>query len=342
MSVAALPQLPAEDMAAANEVVRVEHLSHAYGRRHALRDVSFTVGPAQILGLLGPNGSGKTTLFRILSTLIRPGDGTALIGGGDVRREPDAVRRRIGVVFQSPTVDLKLTARENLVHQGHLYGLRGSTLRSRVDEMLTRVGLLERADELVEKFSGGMQRRVEIAKGLLHKPQVLLLDEPTNGLDPGTRRDLWDYLKLLRDSEGITILITTHLMEEAERCDRLLILDEGSVVASGTPLELRSSIGGDVVWLQTPEAHSLSAAITRRFTATAAVIEGKVRVEIANGHRFAAEVVDAFRGDITAVSISKPTLEDVFIQRTGHRFWTAQAGNAGVEAVGPDRQEEHR
>ena len=210
-------------------VIEIKDLRHRYGDRAALNGVSFTVGEGEIFGLLGPNGSGKTTLFRILSTLMLPSDGRALIAGFDPSRQPDEVRRRIGVVFQSKSVDIKLTATENLWHQGHLYGLRGALLQERIREMLQRVGLADRAREKVETFSGGMQRRVELAKGLMHRPSVLLLDEPSTGLDPGARRDLWQYLQELRREEKVSVIITTHLMEEAERCDRLAILNAGEV-----------------------------------------------------------------------------------------------------------------
>ena len=195
----------------------------SYGDRQALDGVSFEVRPAEIFGLLGPNGSGKTTTFRILSTLMIPTGGTRLIMGHDVAREPALVRRQIGVVFQEQSIDVKLSAEENLILIGHVYGLRGRSAEKRVAEMLTRVGLADRAKEKAEKFSGGMKRRLELAKGLLHHPSVLLLDEPTTGLDPGARRDLWQYLRILRDEENVTVLVTTHLMEEAERCDRLAI-----------------------------------------------------------------------------------------------------------------------
>lgn len=324
MSVAILPDVTAPGAATGTPAIDVANISHSYGERAALRNVSFQVNRAEIFGLLGPNGSGKTSLFRILSTLMLPSSGDAIIAASSVRRDPASVRRKIGVVFQAPSVDIKLSAAENLTHQGHLYGLSGTTLRTRVTEMLERVGLADRANELVETFSGGMQRRVELAKGLLHRPEVLLLDEPTTGLDPGARIDLWNYLKVLRDSEGVTVLVTTHLMEEAEKCDRLLILNEGSIVALGTPTELRSQIGGDVVVLEAMDPASLARKIEQRFATSAQVIDSRVRVEITNGHRFAAEVVEAFRGEIQSVSISKPTLEDVFITRTGHRFWTEQ------------------
>jgi ABC-2 type transport system ATP-binding protein len=306
-------------------IIQVRNLVHRYQDRVALNGVSFEVRPAELFGLLGPNGSGKTTLFRILSTLMVPTSGTAVIAGLDAVRQPGALRRRIGVVFQAQSVDLKLTARENLWHQGHLYGLRGSQLNTRIDEILTRVGLLDRANDRVETFSGGMQRRIELAKGLLHHPEVLLLDEPTTGLDPGARRDLWQYLAILRDQERVSIIVTTHLMEEAERCDRLAILNEGNLVALGTPEELTREIGGDVVLLEARDPALLAGQIRTRFHIDAAVLDKHVRIEIENGHRFIPDVVEAFPGEIQSLSVSKPTLEDVFIHRTGHRFWNEEA-----------------
>jgi ABC-2 type transport system ATP-binding protein len=302
--------------------IRVEDLRHSYGKRAALNGISFDVAAGEIFALLGPNGSGKTTLFRILSTLMLPTGGRALIAGFDAARQPVEVRRRIGVVFQAQSVDIKLTAAENLWHQGHLYGLHGSELRARIREMLDRVGLSDRASDRVETFSGGMQRRVELAKGIMHRPGVLLLDEPTTGLDPGARRDLWQYLHELREQEQVSIIVTTHLMEEAERCDRLAILNAGRIVALGTPLELRSEIGGDVILLESAEPHALAQHIENRFGISAAVLDGKVRFERKEGHRFVTDVVEAFPGEIQSISVSKPTLEDVFIDRTGHRFWT--------------------
>src|SRR5580700_3776882 len=312
-------------------VISVQNILHRYDGRTALDDVSFDVRPAELFGLLGPNGSGKTTLFRILSTLMLPTAGRALIMGFDAAKDPAALRREIGVVFQAQSVDEKLTAYENLWHQGHLYGLHGTALKKRIAEILGRVGLSDRAGELVETFSGGMARRVELAKGLLHHPSVLLLDEPTTGLDPGARRDLWQYLQILRDEERVSVIVTTHLMEEAERCDRLAILNEGKLVALGTPTELKHEIGGDVVLLDaTNDAESLAQRISTRFHVDATVLNdnarrNQVRIEMENGHRFITGVVEAFPGEIQAVSVSKPTLEDVFIHRTGHRFWSEAA-----------------
>ena len=306
-------------------IIVVRDLVHRYQDRTALNGVSFDVRPAELFGLLGPNGSGKTTLFRILSTLMVPTSGGATIAGFDAVRQPGALRRHIGVVFQAESVDPKLTAYENLWHQGHLYGLRGPSLKARISEMLTRVGLLDRSADRVETFSGGMQRRIELAKGLLHHPEVLLLDEPTTGLDPGARRDLWQYLRILRDHERVSVIVTTHLMEEAEHCDRLAILNEGNLVALGTPEALTREIGGDVVLLEARDPQSLADRIRSKFRVDATVMDNRVRLEIENGHRFVPDVVEAFPGEIQSLSVSKPTLEDVFIRRTGHRFWSEDA-----------------
>lgn len=298
----------------------VNGLTHRYGERIALDEVSFEVPEREIFGLLGPNGGGKTTLFRILSTLVVPREGNVCLFGIDVARHQSEIRRRIGVVFQSPSLDRKLTVLENLRHQGHLYNLRGHGLQARIDELLARFGMADRKGDLVETLSGGQRRRVELAKGLLHKPQVLLLDEPSTGLDPRVRRELSDYLEQLRDQDGMTILLTTHLMEEADRCDRLAILDRGRLVALNTPRQLKEKIGGDVISVETAQPQSLAEQITKRFGVEAQVLDGSVRVERANGHKFITDLVESFPGQIDAVSIHKPSLEDVFIRLTGHRF----------------------
>jgi ABC-2 type transport system ATP-binding protein len=325
---ATLSEHPAANIApgapAATMPIQLDHVSHNYGDRLALDDLSFTVQPAEIFGLLGPNGSGKTTLFRILSTLMVPSGGVARIQGFDVARQPNLARQQTGIVFQARSLDLKLTVSENLKHQGHLYGLRGGMLKTRSEEVLRRVGLNDRAKEYVETLSGGMQRRVELAKGLIHSPQVLLLDEPSTGLDPGARRDMWQYLRTLRDQEGVSILVTTHLMEEAEHCDRLAILSQGKLVALGSPMQLKSAIGGDVVLFETasPEvARSLAERMSTRFGVQPSVMGATVRLERPDGHRLVTAVVEAFPGEIDGISVARPSLEDVFIQRTGHRFW---------------------
>lgn len=311
--------------AAAATPIDIDSLSHDYGNRLALNNLSFDVRPAEIFGLLGPNGSGKTTLFRILSTLIVPTGGHARIAGFDVAAEPRKVRQQTGIVFQATSVDIKLTVAENLKHQGHLYGLSGQKLKSRIREVLGWVGLNDRAGDYVETLSGGMKRRVELAKGLIHSPSILLLDEPSTGLDPGARRDLWQYLGMLRDQAGVSILVTTHLMEEAERCDRLAILNLGKLVGLGSPFELKSAIGGDVLTFEAEAEESapgLAEKIARRFGVAPTVLGRTVRLERSEGHRFVTDVVEAFPGEINSISVSKPSLEDVFIQRTGHHFWT--------------------
>ena len=298
-------------------MIHVENLTHRYGGRTALNRVGFEVAKGEIFGLLGPNGSGKSTLFRILSTMMTPTEGRAVIAGHDVERDPAAVRRHVGVVFQTQSLDRALTVEENLRAQGHLHGLRGAELRGRMESAMERLGLADRRKDLVETLSGGLRRRVEIAKALLHKPQVLLMDEASTGLDPAARRDLSRHVETLRDTEGVTILLTTHILEEADRCDRLVLLHEGNIVAQGTPAELRRSIGGDVVVLEAAEAQPLAGQIASRFGVQPTVSNGHVRIEIPNGHRFITEVVEAFPGAINSVGLHKPTLEDVFVRETG-------------------------
>jgi ABC-2 type transport system ATP-binding protein len=310
------------------DAIRVENLTHVYpsGRRGAaprtaVDGVSFTVPRGEILGLLGPNGGGKTTTFHILATYFPPTSGRALVLGEDVAKNPARVRERLGVVFQNPSVDKKLTVRENLLHQGHLYGLHGNDLDARITALLQRVALSDRAGDAVEVLSGGLRRRVELAKGLLHQPAVLLLDEPSTGLDPGARRDLWDYLSELKGRDGITMVVTTHLMEEAEKCDRVAILHEGKLVAGGTPAALKNEIGGDIISVDAADPEGLAREVALRFSVQARVVDGALRIERDRGHEFIPELVGAFPGVIQSVTLGKPTLEDVFIRKTGHRFW---------------------
>lgn len=307
--------------------ISVQGLSHWYGSRQALQDVGFDVASGGIFGLLGPNGGGKTTLFRVLATLLPVQQGHVQLLDIDIAREPSRVRAVVGVTFQSPSLDRKLTVRENLVSQGYLYGFSGAILRTRIETLLDRLGLADRARDRAESLSGGLARRVEIAKGLLHDPQVLLLDEPSTGLDPGARLDLWRYLRLLRDEAGVTILVTTHLLEEAEHCDKLAILDSGRLVALGTPAELRGEIGGDCLTIQTSSSDDLARRITERFQVASRPVGGQIRIEVDRGHEFIGQLVEAFGPEISSVALGKPTLEDVFIQRTGHKFWDAAGTN---------------
>jgi ABC-2 type transport system ATP-binding protein len=295
-------------------------LTHRYGDRVALDRVSLRVASREIFGLLGPNGGGKTTLFRILSTLVRPTSGSAKILGCDLLRDIGALRRRLGVVFQAPSLDKKLKVRENLAHQGHLYGLAGTALAERIEHLLLEFNLRDRANDLVETLSGGLQRRVEIAKSLLHRPELLLLDEPSTGLDPGARIDLWQTLYRLRDQQDVTVLLTTHLMEEAERCDRVAIIDRGKIVAEGEPEKLRAEIGGDVISARTQDATSLGERIAKSLGVEVSVLNDEVRIEQPEGASFITRLVEAFPGEIDSVTLAKPTLEDVFIARTGRRL----------------------
>jgi ABC-2 type transport system ATP-binding protein len=314
--------------------VVVQNLHHIYPARRpakeprpALKGVSFSVERGEIFGLLGPNGGGKTTTFHILSTFIRPTAGRAEIFGFDVLRDAGKVREQLGVVFQNPSLDKKLTVEENLRHQGHLYGLSGRDLTARIQDVMRRVALSDRAGDLTETLSGGLRRRVELAKGLLHRPGLLLLDEPSTGLDPGARHDLWDYLAELKQRESMTMIVTTHLMEEAEKCDRVAILSQGQLVALGTPAALKSQIGGDVITVETNEPAALAAAIGQKFGAAPLIVGGQLRIERERGHEFIPQLVGAFPGQITSVTLGKPTLEDVFIKQTGHRFWNERAAS---------------
>ena len=301
--------------------IRVQDLSFNYGKRKALTNASFNVGEGQIFGLLGPNGGGKTTLFRILCTLLKPLSGSASILGISVTQDPHQVRSLIGVVFQSNCLDPQLTLRENLIHQGHLYSFHGKPLRERVDRMLERFGLGSRSGELVGQLSGGLRRRLELARGLLHDPRVLLLDEPTVGVDPGVRHEFWTHLQDLRLRYDITILLTTHLMEEAERCDHLAILHQGQIVVQGSPDQLRRRIEGDVVLIQTDQPRELQTAIRERHGCQVSTLNGTIRVEHPNGQRLLQDLMSFRPEAIRSITVGRPTLEDVFVRETGHHLW---------------------
>jgi ABC-2 type transport system ATP-binding protein len=303
-----------------DNAITVEDLTHTYGNRCALDNVCFTVARGEIFCLLGPNGSGKTTLFKILSTLMPPTSGSVNILGFNLKIETKAVRKLLGVVFQHPGLDIKLTVTENLRHHGHLYGLRGKNLSYRISELLEKFGIDNRENDLVGELSGGLQRRVEIAKAMLHSPHVLLLDEPSSGLDVGVRRQLSDYLNLLAKTEDILVLLTTHLMDEAELCSRVGILETGKLVAIGTPDELKAQIGGDVVLIETENGETLCSAIADKFDVFPTLTDNYLHVECEQGHEFVRDVVAAFPDEIQAVRFGKPTLEDVFIKLTGNPF----------------------
>jgi ABC-2 type transport system ATP-binding protein len=301
--------------------IEANALGFHYGDREALSDVTFSITRGEIFGFLGPNGGGKTTLFKLLSTLAPIQSGSARLFGQDLSGETGAVRRKLGVVFQHPSLDGKLTVAENLAAHGHLYGIARARLRERSAAMLERLGLTARECDRVETLSGGLQRRVELAKALLHEPQLLLLDEPSTGLDPAARREFWNYLVHLRDRDGVTVVLTTHYMEEAERCDRIGIMHQGKLVAIAPPDELKSEVGGDVIVIRTSAPEVLQRKILARFKLKSQLVDGAIRIEKLRAHELVRDLIDAFGEEVESVSFGKPTLEDVFVHLTGHQFF---------------------
>src|SRR5208337_3469627 len=312
---------PAPRAPASGPALEAAGLDYSYGERRALCSVSFSIARGEIFGFLGPNGGGKTTLFRLLSTLVALQSGQARVLGKDLRGETIAIRRRLGIVFQHPSLDGKLTVGENLSHHGRLYGLTGRALRERAAAVLERLAIAGRKDDLVETLSGGLQRRVELAKSLLHEPELLILDEPSTGLDPSARREFWNYLQHLREHEGVTVVLTTHYMEEAERCDRIGMLHQGKLVAIAPPRELKSEVGGDVIVIRAQAPELLQRKILQRFKLRSQLVDGAIRMERIRGHELVRDLIDAFGEEIESVSFGKPTLEDVFVHLTGHQFF---------------------
>jgi ABC-2 type transport system ATP-binding protein len=310
--------------------VTTENLRRLFGERVALDDVSFSVREGEIFALLGPNGGGKTTLFRVLSTLLPPSSGTARIAGFNVQSEAAEVRQALGVVFQSPSLDPQLTVAENLRYGGNLYGMRGPDLEKRLREMASALRVDDRLDERVKVLSGGLRRRVEIAKCLLPQPRVLLLDEPSTGLDPVARVDLWNILDQLRRKYAMTVVLTTHLMDEAERCDRVAILHRGRLLGCDTPDALRGLVGADVLTLTVKAPEAFVEKFSARFGWSATLRDGQIRAELPNAHEQVARVVEEFPGEILSVTAGRPTLEDVFVRMTGERL-----GNQFFEALTP-------
>lgn len=297
-------------------IISVQNLSHRYGERVALDGLTFDVEKSAAYGILGPNGCGKSTLFRILATLQRPAAGDATIDGVPVSGKGIEVRRILGVVFQSSTLDARLTVAENLAIHAQLYGISGRTLRRAVDEALEFVRMESRRDDVAGLLSGGQKRRVEIARALMHRPSVLLMDEASSGLDPAARHEMWEALHELRASRGVTILFTTHLMDEAENATRLLLMNRGRAIAEGSPEEIKRAVGGDVVIFE-PAQPGLPGALGQTFGVTAAEVNGEVHVEVSRGHQFIAEAVEALPGMIRSASLRKPTLEDAFLKLSG-------------------------
>ncbi len=305
--------------------VEARGLSHMYGDLKALDGVNLQVRPAEVYGLLGPNGGGKSTFFRIVSTLLPATSGDVLVYGHSVRTQSDVVRRQLGVTFQSPSLDLKLTVSENLRCHGMLLGLRGVRLRQAVAWSAEQLGIADRGGDRAEALSGGLRRRVEVAKAMLGRPGLLLLDEPATGLDPGARLGMWEAFQRLRGESGVTILLTTHLMEEAEKCDRLGILDRGRLLAEGTPDDLRDSIGGDCLTVRAADPAVVARELESEFGVRTRVVGELVRVEAPEAARLVPLVVDRFGDRVRSVSVARPTLEDVFVHNTGRSFDEAVA-----------------
>jgi ABC-2 type transport system ATP-binding protein len=315
--------------------VVVRGLSKSYGELVAVAGVDFEVAAGEVLGFLGPNGAGKSTTIKMLCTLVEPSAGSARIAGFDVVRQRDEVRRHIGLVFQDPTLDQYLTADQNLRMHAELYGVPRAALRSRMTQVLEMVGLADRRSALVSTYSGGMKRRLEIARGLLHAPRVLFLDEPTVGLDPQTRSSIWRYINDLRKREDITIFLTTHYMDEAEYCDRIAIMDQGSIVVMDTPEALKASVGKDRVQITTADDEAAKMALESRFDLSATIAEGQLTFAVPAGEAFVPRLFSELGVPIKSVSVSRPSLDDVFMSYTGTTIRDAEAasGNQWMRMV---------
>jgi ABC-2 type transport system ATP-binding protein len=305
--------------------VTVSGLTKTYGEVEAVRGIDFEVAEGEVFGFLGPNGAGKTTTIKILCTLAQPTSGSAEVGGHDVLRARNEVRRNIGLVFQEPTLDAYLTADQNLRFHGELYGVPRAQLRARMDEVLAMVGLHERRGDLVQTYSGGMRRRLEIARGLLHSPHVLFLDEPTIGLDPQTRASIWEYIAELRRREQITVFVTTHYMDEAEHCDRIAIMNEGEIAVIDTPDALKSGVGADRVQIRTADDQAAIAQLRSVFGIDAAIHEDAVTFAVPGGAEFVPRLFAGLDVGVETVTVTRPSLDDVFMTYTGTTIRDAEA-----------------
>ena len=304
--------------------IAVRGLVKNFGEVRAVRGVDFEVATGEVFGFLGPNGAGKTTTINMLCTLAKPSGGSATVAGHDVVRERDDVRRNIGLVFQDPTLDGYLTAAQNLKLHAELYGVQSNLVKPRMQQVMEMVGLWDRKDSPVATFSGGMRRRLEIARGLMHSPRVLFLDEPTIGLDPQTRRSIWTYIRELKEREEITIFMTTHYMDEAEWCDRIAIMDHGQIVALDAPETLKAGVGRDRVSIHTDDDQAAIAAIAEKFGLEAVIAEGAVTFGVSSGEKFVPRLFAELGLPIRSVSVWRPTLDDVFMSYTGSTIRDAE------------------
>jgi ABC-2 type transport system ATP-binding protein len=300
--------------------VEVQALAKRYGELEAVRGIDFTVAPGEIFGFLGPNGAGKTTTIKILCTLLQPTSGVARLAGVDVTVAPAEVRRRIGVVFQDPALDDRLTAEENLMLHAVAYRVPRGERAGRIEEALKFVELHERRADLTRTFSGGMKRRLEIARGLVHRPEILFLDEPTTGLDPQTRAKTWEVLRALRDEFGTTLFLTTHYMDEAETCDRIAIVDHGKIVALDTPAALKHRVGKDMVTARSADPKRLATLLREKYGISSRENDGGLSFLVAEGDAFIVKLLTTDRPPLQGISVRRPTLDDVFLSLTGREI----------------------
>ncbi|RJQ52840.1 MAG: ATP-binding cassette domain-containing protein [Actinobacteria bacterium] len=306
-------------------IIQVDGLVKRFNGFEAVRGVSFEVERGEVFGFLGPNGAGKTTTISMLCTLMRPSDGTASLNGHDVLKSPNQVRQSIGLVFQDPSLDERLTAMDNMLFHAMMYNVPRSDRLGRIAEMLEVVELSDRANDEVKTFSGGMKRRLEIARGLIHHPTVLFLDEPTIGLDPQTRNHIWTYINKLRKQKSITIFLTTHYMDEAEHCDRIAIIDHGKIIALDTPANLKKQVGGDVVSVRTGDNIEAARQLKQRLQVEAVADDGNLRFEVRDADQFIPKMVRALDVPVDSVQMRRPTLDDVFLTMTGRAIREEEA-----------------
>ncbi len=307
-------------------MIEATGLVKKYGDLEAVRGIDLDVHSGEIFGFLGPNGAGKSTTISMLCTLLTPSAGSARVAGIDVTHDPAAVRQRIGLVFQDPSLDDQLTGRENLEFHAFIYSVPASERRKRIDEMLDLLQMSDRAASQVRTYSGGMKRRLEIARGMLHQPQILFLDEPTLGLDPQTRKSIWTHLNELRSKKGVTIFMTTHYMDEAEYCDRIAIIDRGRIVALGTPDELKAKVGGDVVTITSSQPDAAAREIEETLGVTPSRDNGALRMEVSDGKKFVPRLVRELTVPVDTVTLRRPSLDDVFLKLTGRAIREEEAG----------------
>ena len=317
------------------EAIRVRGLVKQYGDLRAVDGIDLDISAGETFGFLGPNGAGKSTTIKILCTLVRPTEGVAEVAGFDVVKQRSEVRRHIGLVFQDTTLDAYLSAELNLRFHAELYGMPKDSLDQRLQQVLEMVGLWERRDDKVQNFSGGMKRRLEIARGLMHSPRVLFLDEPTVGLDPQTRLSIWGYINQLREQENITIFLTTHYMDEAENCDRIAIMDNGRIVAQDTPEELKASVGVDRVHISTADDVAAIAALAEHFHLEAEMRDDLVTFGVADGERFVPRLFAELDIPIRSVHVARPSLDDVFLTYTGRTIRDAEASRTDHMRASP-------